>query len=124
MAEDEVKPGSKVMLYPLPAVRQKVVRPNDFLTNVDNILDRLWPEKDFRKYLDAVTNKSAVEGKFEADRTLAALQIRNSAKDAKLLDVATATLAKIMRAIETLLRRDKFGKKQRIAAMNSAQAAE
>ena len=53
------------MLYPLPAVRQKVVRPNDFLTNVDNILDRLWPEKDFRKYLDAVTNKSAVEGKFE-----------------------------------------------------------
>ena len=124
MAEDEVKPGSKVMLYPLPAVRQKMVRPNDFLTNVDNILDRLWPEKDFRKYLDAVTNKSAVEGKFECDRTLAAQQIRNSAKDAKLLDVANATLAKIMRAIETLLRRDKFGKKQRIATMNSAQAAE
>lgn len=125
MTKDLKQAGSSLMLYPLPELRQKAQRPSVFLNDVDGLLDKLWPRNDFRKYLDAVTNKSAVEGKFECDRTMAAKHIRDEAREAKLMDVANAKLSRIMRAIETLLRRDKFGKKQRLAAMNSApQAAE
>ena len=117
--------GKNELLYPLPDVRPVNTRPNTFLTNVDMILSRLWGVKDFRKYLDAVTNKSAVEGKFELDRSMAAQRIRVEAENAKIMDVANATLARIMRAIETILRRDRLGKNQRISHMNSAtQAAE
>jgi hypothetical protein len=46
-----------------------------------------------------------------------------------MLDVASAKITKIMRAIETLLRRDDMGRKQRLrqiaaAATQAAQAAE
>ena len=115
--------GAAVLFYPLPTVRVKKPRPSSFLANVDAILDVLWPDEGFRKYLNAVTNKSAVEGKFECDRTLAAKMIRDQAAKSKFLDVAAATCSRIMRAIETLLRRDDYGKKLRLAALNSATPA-
>lgn len=116
--------GKNELLYPLPETRPVSSRPTAFLTNVDMILSKLWGVKDFRKYLDAVTNKSAVEGKFDLDRSMAAQRVRAEAENAKITDVANAKLVRIVRAIETLLRRDDLGKKQRIGHMNSTQAAE
>ena len=117
------KQGSEVMLYPMPEVRPISDRPVTFLVNVDQIVSKLWPRKEFRQYLNAVTNKSAVEGKFESDRTLAAKQIRDEAENAKMMEVASAKLSRIMRAIETLMRRDDLGRKQRLAALNAPQPA-
>jgi hypothetical protein len=111
------------LLYPMPETRPVRDRPTEFLTSVDMLLSKLWGVKDFRRYLDALTNQSAIEGKFELDRSMAALRIRNEARENKITDVANATLARIMRAIETLLRRDNLGKKKRIAKART-QAAE
>jgi hypothetical protein len=118
MADDDVpkEPGTEVS-FPLPATRPVNLRPQKFLENVDTVLSKLWPDEDFRKYLDKLTNKSAIEGKFEADRTMAAYRIRNEAGKVDLVDVATAKLNRIMRAIETLLRRDGYGRKQRLALL-------
>ena len=46
----------------------------------------------------------------EIVRGFAARRIQEEAKDAKMLDVANAKITRIMRAIETLLRRDDMGR--------------
>ena len=121
--------AGKELVLPLPDVRPISQRPNTFLSNVDAILSKLWGVKEFRQYLDQLTNAKSVTGKFEIDRGFAAHRIQQEAKDAKMLDVANAKITKIMRAIETLLRRDDMGRKQRLrqieaAAHQAAQAAE
>lgn len=107
----------KELSFPLPDKRPVSKRPQTFLNQVDAVLTKLWETQDFRQYLDKLTNKTAIEGKFEADRTLAALRIRNEAGKLNLTDVATAKLNLIMRAIETLLRRDGLGRDQRLTLL-------
>lgn len=115
--------GSSLMLYPMPDVRPPKTRTDTRLAVVDQICDKLWPDKDWRKYLNAVTNKSAVERKFESDRTMAAARIRAEAIKMGSTAVTSATpLAFIMRDIETLMRRDKLGRNQRLLAMNTGAA--
>ena len=88
------------------------------LFSVDQLLTKLWPEKDFRQYLDKITNASAVTGKWEVDRGFAAARIQQEAKDTGMMDVVNVKLSKIMRAVETCLRRDGLGRRQRLAALN------
>jgi hypothetical protein len=107
------KPGMDLIL-PLPEVRPINERPAKFLNLVDELMSKLWPDADWRKYLDAITNKSAITGKWEVDRGFAARRIQEEAEKAGLIEVATAKLAKIMRAIETLLRRDDLDRKSRL----------
>jgi hypothetical protein len=114
---DDVVQTGKELISPLPEVRPKAERPATFLANVDNIVDRLWSDASWRQYVDAITNKTAITGKWESDRTLAALRVQEEAKASGVMDVASAKLSKIMRAIETLLRRDKLGRFQRLAAL-------
>ena len=121
-------PGKELSL-PLPDQRPVSRRPNNFLTNVDALLSALWGVKEFKQYLDHLTNAKSITGKFEIDRGFAARRIQEEAAKAKMLDVASAKITKIMRAIETLLRRDDMGRKQRLkqiaaAANQAAQAAE
>jgi len=124
MTVEKQSSGSSLMLFPLPEERPVSERPATFLANVDQLLWKLWGIQDFRKYLDAVTNRSAITGKFEIDRGFAAKRIQEEASRAKLTDVASAKLTKIMRAIETILRRDHLSRKQRLAALNAPKAAE
>lgn len=114
---------NKNLVLPLPEERPASQRPATFLTNVDHIISKLWSVKDWRQYVDALTNQSAITGNWTVDRGFAAKRIQEEANKAGLMDVAHAKLSKIMRAIETILRRDDLGRKQRIRALTS-QAAE
>lgn len=104
------------LLYPLPETRPP--GEGSLLFSVDQLLTKLWPEKDFRQYLDKITNASAVTGKWEVDRGFAAARIQQEAKDTGMMDVVNVKLSKIMRAVETCLRRDGLGRRQRLAALN------
>lgn len=112
----------RAVSFPLPDVRPVGQRPTTFLTNVDHIVSKLWSVREWRQLLDALSNKSAITGKWEVDRGFAAQRIQKEAKDLGLMDVATAKISKIMRAIETLLRRDHLGRRQRLAALNAPPA--
>jgi hypothetical protein len=110
---------TKELSYPLPDVRPVSMRPTSFLHNVDTMLSKVWPVKAKKKYLDEILNKDAVTGKVEYDRFVAAQFIKEEAKTVGLTDIVAAKETKIMRALETLLRRDNLGRKQRIAALLS-----
>lgn len=120
-ADHTKQPGTE-LTAPLPETRPTSERPSNLLTNVDNLMSVLWPEKEWRVQLDAITNKSSITGKWEIDRGFAAKRVQEEAAKVKMMDVATARLTKIMRAIETILRRDKLGRKQRIAALLATQS--
>jgi hypothetical protein len=121
--ENENKEPGKELFFPLPETRPVSERPQTFLAGVDQLLSKLWGVKDFRQFLDALTNKNAVTGNWAVDRGFAAKRIQEEAQKAGLTDIATAKLAKVMRAIETCLRRDHLGRKQRLTALN-VQSAE
>ena len=121
--ENVAQTGKQIALFPLPETRPISARPATFLASVDQLVSKLWSAKDWRQYLDALTNKSAITGNWVVDRGLAAKRVQDAAKDAGLMEVATAKLSKIMRALETILRRDHLGRRQRIAALN-VQSAE
>jgi hypothetical protein len=74
------EPGTEV-LVPLPEVRPHSERPSTFLANVDNLVGLLWPERDWRVNLDAITNKSSITGKVEIDRAFAAKRVQEAALD-------------------------------------------
>ena len=71
-------PGTEITL-PLPEKRPEGTRSATFLTNVDNLVSMLWPEKDWRKNLDAITNKSSITGKVEIDRAFAGKRVQEEA---------------------------------------------
>ena len=117
--------GKNELLYPLPETRPVSSRPTAFLTNVDMILSKLWGVKDFRKYLDAVTNKSAVEGKFDLDRSMAAQRVRAEAEKCQdhgcgECEISSALCAPSRRSCAATT----WGKKQRLGQLNSPHAAE
>ena len=94
-----IDPGKQLAL-PLPEVRPASQRPATFLSNVDTLLSTLWGVKEFKQYLDHLTNANSVTGKFEIDRGFAAKRLQEEAAKAKMLDVASAKITKIMRAID------------------------
>jgi hypothetical protein len=107
----------------LPAVRPVSHRPVDFVSKVDGIVSALWPDKKWRAYLDAITNRSSITGKWEIDRGFAAKGVVEEAKRIGVPEVSEARLTKVMRAVETLLRRDDLGRKQRLLASRAAPEA-
>jgi hypothetical protein len=121
--ENVAKVGKQLALFPLPETRPLSARPATFLASVDQIISKLWSLKEWRQYVDALSNRTSVTGKWEVDRGFAAKRVQEEATKANLTEVATAKLSKIMRAIETILRRDHLGRRQRLAALN-VQSAE
>ena len=106
---------SKELTYSLPETRPVSARPATFLASIDQIISKLWALKDWRQYVDSLTNKTSVTGVWSVDRGFAAKRIQEEASKLGFMDVATAKLSKVMRAIETILRRDNLGRKQRLA---------
>ena len=115
---------STELTWHLPRVLPEVSNPRSFLDHVHTIMKKLWPNDDFYQYIDGVTNKSAVTGNFLVDRGFAARQISDVAKEEGIADVATCKLSKIMRAIETILRRPEYamGRKERLANLKLLEA--
>ena len=115
---------STELTWHLPRVLPEVSNPRTFLDNVHTIMKRLWPNEGFYQYIDGVTNKSAITGNFLVDRGFAAQQIADVAKEDGINDVATCKLSKIMRAIETVLRKPEYrmGRKERLANLKLLEA--
>jgi len=67
----------------------------------------------YRAYLRAVYDAHAVEGSLSADNTMAAVIIRDKAKDLHMTEVAEEKLAIINMALGVVLRRYNASRKQR-----------
>jgi hypothetical protein len=115
---------STELTWHLPRVLPEVSNPRSFLDHVHTIMKKLWPNEEFYKYINGVTNKSAITGNFLVDRGFAAQQISDVAKEEGITDVATCKLSKIMRAIETVLRKPEYrlGRKERLANLKLLEA--
>lgn len=79
---------------------------------VEDIHRKLVENPQYRKLLHAVWDSQAVEGSLSADNTMAALMIREQAKDDES-EVADEKLATISQALGVVLRRYSASRKER-----------
>jgi hypothetical protein len=84
---------------------------NDLVEDLHRIL--VNEDAKYRAYLRAVYDAHAVEGSLAADNVLAAMIIREKAKEIGSTDVATEKLAIINLALGVVLRRYHASRKQR-----------
>ena len=74
---------------------------------------KLIENEDYRALLDAVYDEQAVEGSTEADTLMAAKMIREKAVKTNNTEVTRQKLATIAKALNVVLSRYGFGRKQR-----------
>jgi hypothetical protein len=84
---------------------------NDLVEDIHRVL--VNEDKDYRAYLRAVYDAHAVEGSLAADNILAAMIIRDKAKELGSTEVAGEKLAIINLALNVVLRRYNKSRKQR-----------
>lgn len=84
---------------------------NDLVEDIHRILTN--EDAKYRAYLRAVYDAHAVEGSLAADNVMAAMIIRNKAKDIGSNEVAEEKLAVINMALGVVLRRYHASRKQR-----------
>jgi hypothetical protein len=84
---------------------------NDLIEDIHRVLVNEDPQ--YRAYLRAVYDAHAVEGSLAADNILAAMIIRNRAKEIGVTEVANEKLAIINLALGVVLRRYHASRKQR-----------
>jgi hypothetical protein len=80
---------------------------------VEDIHRELISDEKYRRYLRAVYDAHAVEGSLAADNVLAAMMIREKAKERGVSEVAGEKLAIINLALGVVLRRYNKSRKQR-----------
>ena len=84
---------------------------NDMVEDIHRVL--VNEDEKYRAYLRAVYDAHAIEGSLAADNVLAAMIIRDNAKDTGVSDVANEKLAIINLALNVVLRRYHASRKQR-----------
>jgi hypothetical protein len=94
---------------------------NDY---VDDIHLALWSNEAYRATLEAVYDEDAVEGSLAADNFTAAQMIRKYAKDNNLAYVANRKLATIVKALNVVLRRFGFSRRQRALTVGGVMVSE
>jgi hypothetical protein len=80
---------------------------------VDDIHRMLIADEGYSAFLDAVCNQQAVEGSLVCDDFMAAKMIYDKAKETGSVEVATAKLATISKALGVVLRRYGMSRQQR-----------
>lgn len=80
---------------------------------VEDIMVKLWDDKQFQKWLDAVDDSRAVEGALDIDDTEVARMIREAARHAGNDEVGHKNLAEIRHATRVVLRRYGQARNQR-----------
>jgi len=85
-------------------------RTNDLVDDIHCVL--VIENDDYRRYLQAVWNKQAVEGSLATDDIMAATMIRNKAKEMGS-ELANEELAAIVKALRVVLRRYGSSRKER-----------
>ena len=102
---------------PLPAKLEdwhRVIKAERTLNDlVEDIHRELVNDVKYREYLRAVYDAHAVEGSLAADNVLAAMMIRDKAKERSISEVANEKLAIINMALGVVLRRYHASRKQR-----------
>lgn len=113
------KTVSRPLPPPLPATKQDLLAQktmtaqrtlNDY---VDDIHLALWDNAHYQKLLEAVYPEEAVEGSLPADDLLAAMAIRDYAKEHKIDFVIERKLATIMKALKVVARRYHISRHER-----------
>jgi hypothetical protein len=84
---------------------------NDMVEDIHRVL--VNEDEKYRAYLRAVYDAHAIEGSLAADNVLAAMIIRDKAKDMNVTDVANEKLAIINLSLNVVLRRYHASRKQR-----------
>ena len=72
---------------------------------VEDVVIKLWENDTFMKLIDAVYDSDTVEGSMDIDDTLAAMMIRDAAKEAGNEELAGKKLDVIVHAMRVVLRR-------------------
>jgi hypothetical protein len=80
---------------------------------VEDVVVRVWEDKAFMKFVDAVYDSDTVEGSMDIDDTMAAMMIRDVAKKTGNDELAEKKLDVIVRAMRVVLRRYGQGRKER-----------
>jgi len=80
---------------------------------VETIHLALWPDDQYRAFLDAVHKEQAVEGDLYVDDVMAAQLIRGKAREMGNGYVAKQNLATIRKSMQVVLRRFGIGRRER-----------
>lgn len=83
---------------------------NDY---VEDLHLKLWPRPDYQQVLDAVYDEDAVEGSLAADNLMAAIMIRDQAREENVIQVKGRKLATIVKALNVVMRRYRMSRKER-----------
>lgn len=104
---------------PLPATTQDLVamrksmRERTLNDHVEDVHVTLWDDPAYHRALEAVYDEDAVEGSLAADNFLAAMMIRDYARDKKLPFLMDKKLATIVKALNVVLKRYGISRKER-----------
>jgi hypothetical protein len=80
---------------------------------VEDVVVKLWEDKSFMKFVDAVYDSDTVEGSMDIDDTMAAMMIRDVAKKTSNDELAEKKLDVIVHAMRVVLRRYGQDRKER-----------
>jgi hypothetical protein len=101
----------------LEASRVLKARPT-ILDQVEPIVVALWEDDNFKKLVDAIVDSDAVEGSLEIDDTMAAMTIRQYARDHHIVAVENHNLHTLRHAFRLVCKRYGVGRKQRAGEPN------
>ena len=85
--------------------RRKSTSTRNLNDDVDDINGRLWPNREYRKWFEALWPSDTIEGTFHHDEQEAARMVRDYARSNHYPIAANAKLASIMRSINVVHRR-------------------
>lgn len=104
---------------PLPATREdflaqyRLKRRRTINDYVEDVVIRIWDDENFTKHIDAIYESQAVEGSLDDDDTMAALIIREFARNNNLPVVANSKIHTVKLAMRVVLKRYGQGRHQR-----------
>lgn len=87
------------------AALRKSTRTRNLNDEVDDINEKLWEDKDYRKWFEALWASDTIEGSFHDDDHEAARMVREYAKQNHYPIAANAKIASIMRSLWVVHRR-------------------
>ena len=93
--------------------QRKMMRERTLNDHVEDVHIALWDNPDYHRALEAVYDEDAIEGSLSADNFLAAMMIRDYARDKKNPHLKDKKLATIVKALNVVLKRYGISRKER-----------
>jgi hypothetical protein len=104
--------------------RRKLKKKITIVDLVDPIVVALWEDEKFGEYMKAVEDSGAVEGSIDVDDTMAAMMIREYAKENKMTEVAKENLTTIRYGLRRVLNRYHVARHENVTDADKKETAE